>query len=186
MTKRPTRYMEDHELISGCIRNNRKSQNLLFLKHADFAMGTARRYVNDGYESKDILLRSFEKVFHNISAFDANKGSFRSWLSQIISNEALNYLRSKRKFVFTDDLDALDDYFDPLLVEEIDAKRLLLAIKQLRHPFGVIFNLVIDGYKHKEIANLLGTTEATSRSYYKRARTMIQKELSHLFSITDQ
>ena len=165
--------VEDISLIEGCLKNNRKSQNKLFSKYAGYVMGIARRYMKDEYEAKDIFLRSFEKVFRNIDKYDSEKGIFKVWLKVITIREALGYLRSEKRFGFIELDEQVSSSSLVSMIDDLEVNEIINIVNQLNDPYGIIFNMVIDGYKHKEIAKKFEITEATSRSYYYRSRKMI-------------
>lgn len=164
-------------LIAACRKYDRSSQNELFHKYADQVMNLARRYVHDDYKAKDVFLRSFEKALNNINRYDETKESFSSWLNRITINEALNQIKSDRRFVFEEVKDEkVTEVIEP--VDNIDYDKVIRLIDELRMPYGIIFNMIQEGYKHKEVAERFNITEATSRSYYKRSRQMIRAKIS--------
>lgn len=173
------------ELIIACRKYDRSSQNELFHRFADQVMSIAKRYVVDDYKAKDVFLKSFEKALNNISKFDEKKGSFKNWLSRITVNEAINQLKYDKRNAFVEIDSACILSHKVELIEKIDYNLIIDLIQNLKAPYGLIFNMVQDGYKHKEIAAFLNITEATSRSYYKRSRLMIQNKLSKKFSNYD-
>lgn len=170
------------KLIQECLDYKRSSQNELYHRYADHVMSIARRYLHDQYKSKDVFLRAFEKAFNNISKFDRARGSFKSWISKITINEAINYINKEKRLSF----DSIDNevinvaHYTP--AQNIDIEIIKGVIDGLKMPYGLIFNMVQDGYKHKEIAMELNITEATSRSYYKRSREMIKNRLAKNYS----
>ena len=170
--------VEDNSLIKGCLKNQRSSQNKLFTKYASYVMGITRRYTNDEYEAKDIFLRSFEKVFTNIEKYDSDKGVFKVWLKVITIRESLGFIRSQKRFnyaVIDEQISLIQD--DVSVIGQLEVEEIMKVVKQLKEPYGLIFNMVIDGYKHKEIAEQFGITESTSRSYYHRSKKMIMNIL---------
>jgi len=163
----------DH-IIKNCINNDRASQNALFHHFANYVMNLTLRYIQEKQDAKAVFLESFEIIFRKIDQFDPSKGAFKSWISKITINQCLNFLK-KRKLVLTDEHYVLDSTYNDKLLEEMDAEYLVDLINQLGKPYNLVFNMVIDGYKHKEIGALLGVEEATSRSYYLRARKKLKE-----------
>ena len=137
--------------------------------------------MTDDHQAKDVFLCAFEKAFNNIERYDASKGEFSSWLNRITINEALNRIKAQNRFEFVElqEGDFSERKLEP--IDNYDHDRILELIKKLKMPYGVIFSMIYEGYKHKEVAAEFNITEATSRSYYKRSREMIQKELNHAY-----
>ena len=165
------------KILKRCLKNERSAQNELFHYYAPFIMATIRRYVSDEFVVKDVFLKSFEKAFTRLDQFDAKKGEFKYWLKTISINESLNALKNK-SFIKSEEI---TDFHMPVndsdIDLEIDVKRIIEVVNKLKKPYNLIFNLVLDGYKHKEISSQLNITEATSRSYFKRSRKMIIDQL---------
>lgn len=164
------------KIIKKCRKNDRVSQNALFLHFADYIMNLTLRYIDQKQDAKEIFLESFEIIFRKLNQFDPNRGQFKSWISKITINQCLAFLR-KKKLVLTDDLYVLDSGYNDETIENLEAEYLIQLIKKLGKPHSLVFNMVVDGYKHKEIAALLGVEEATSRSYYLRARKKLKEDI---------
>lgn len=167
-------------LIQGCIKNNRTSQNKLFDMYGGYVMGIAKRYSKREHEAKDIFLKAFELIFRNIQKFDSERGNFKAWSKSITINTALNHLKANKRFAFTN----IEEIVEPEEVlsfsQEIDMQYVAALVTNLKEPYGIIFNMVMDGYKHKEISDRLNISDATSRSYYMRSRKMIKEKLLNL------
>jgi len=137
------------------------------------------RYVNDPYFVENILQDVFIKIFKNLDSYDSEKGAFSTWSNTIAIRESLNHLRKKRlDFIPLDNvhLDFIGN-LDPLLAN-MEAEELLALIKKNPAKYQVIFNMYeIDGYSHKEIAEIINITKSSSRSYLSRAKKMIQQEI---------
>ena len=168
-------------MIKGCRTYERSSQNELYHRFAHQVMCMAKRYMTDDHQAKDVFLRAFEKAFNNIERYDASKGEFSSWLNRITINEALNRIKTQSRFEFVElqEEDFSEGKLEP--IDNYDHDKIVELIKKLKMPYGVIFSMIYEGYKHKEVAAEFNITEATSRSYYKRSREMIQKELNHTY-----
>lgn len=164
-------------LIRSCKKNDRVAQNALFNLFAPIVMNVSQRYARDEFEAKDIFLRAFEKAFLKIEQYDSKKGNFKNWICRIASNEAISIKRTQKKYLFTDDLSVLDEDITMSIAEQMDSEYIYTLIKELPEPHDIIFNMVMDGYKHAEIGAELGIPEATSRSYFYRARGILKKKL---------
>lgn len=137
------------------------------------------RYVNDPYFVENILQDVFIKIFKNLDSYDSEKGAFSTWSNTIAIRESLNHLRKKRLDFIPLDNVHLDftGNLDPLLAN-MEAEELLALIKKIPAKYQVIFNMYeIDGYSHKEIAEIINITKSSSRSYLSRAKKMTQQEI---------
>ena len=167
--------MTEKELIKGCIREDRYHQQELFRRYAGKMLVVCMRYARHEMEAEDILQDAFIKVFDNITKFGF-KGSFEGWIRRIVINTALkNY--SKKSF--RQEQIGLENFPDLQLEPEaythLHEEELLRLIARLPEGYRLVFNLnVIEGYSHKEIADMLGIQESTSRSQLVKARKMLQ------------
>ena len=142
-------------------------------------MGICLRYSNDQEEAFDILHEGFIKVFKNISKYQPGT-SLSAWIRRIMVNTAIDYYRKsiRRR---TEDLEQAYDLStaDADAVSQCTEKEILEAVQQLSPAYRAVFNLyVIEGYSHREIAEMLDITESTSRSNLVKARLKLQALLS--------
>ena len=142
-------------------------------------MGVCLRYSNDQEEALDILHEGFIKVFKNIAKYQPGT-SLSAWIRRIMVNTAIDYYRKsiRRR---TEDLEQAYDLStaDADAVSQCTEKEILEAVQQLSPAYRAVFNLyVIEGYSHREIAEMLDITESTSRSNLVKARLKLQALLS--------
>ncbi len=142
----------------------------------------ALRIVNDADDAEDVIQEAFISAFQNLKAFEG-RATFGSWLKRIVVNKALTFLKSKRDFV--DDLNENIDVEDEVDVthEEMEFKveKVKIAIALLPDGFRSVLSLYLfEGYDHKEIAEILGITESTSKSQYMRAKKKLVQEMKNL------
>jgi RNA polymerase sigma-70 factor (ECF subfamily) len=177
------------EIVSGCLRNDRKSQEQIFKLFYGKMLGVCMRYTNDRDTAQEIVQDSFIKVFEKLKSFD-NSGSFEGWIKRVVVNTAIDYIRKSKKDPFLTDND--NDFrlggVDPTIEsEELELKDekaeiIMEAIQKLSPGYRAVFNLyVIDDYSHKEIAETLGISEGTSKSNLSKARVNIQKMVESKF-----
>lgn len=170
--------MTEEEIIKGCIVKNAIAQKHLYDKFSRKMMGVCLRYCDSLEEAEDVMQIGFLTVYQHIASFK-NLGSFEGWVRKIIVNTALTSLRKNKKFKQNVDIDNVS-YMLPstssYITENIAANDLLKVIQTLPPGFRTVFNLyAIEGYSHKEIGDMLGISEGTSKSQYSRAKVHLQK-----------
>jgi RNA polymerase sigma factor (sigma-70 family) len=166
-------------LIKGCIEGNRAFQTRLYELFAPKMMGVCLRYAKNRMEAEEILHEGFLRVFTYINKFKGT-GSFEGWIRKIMVNCALLRYKNKKQLQPVTGLDAAgyDAISETDIVSNLDAKELLSLIQSLPAGYRIIFNLyVFEGYKHREIAEVLGISEGTSKSNLSDARAFLQKAL---------
>ncbi len=162
-------------LVSGCLRNERASQEALYQLYADQMLGVCYRYTKSLTDAEDVLQEGFVKAFKNLHQY-RSEGELGAWIRRIMVTTALNYLkrniRYQQELVF--DKTELHPVSDDNPGIQLEAKELLALLRQLPAGYQTIFNLyAIEGYNHVEIGAMLGISEGTSRSQYARARALL-------------
>jgi RNA polymerase sigma factor (sigma-70 family) len=164
--------MSEESLVEGCIKNNRKIQELLYRKFSKEMYNICLSYEENRDEAKDILQEGFIKVFRSIKTYD-KKGSLKGWIRRIITNTAIDHWRRSSKvcqFLSTDDLTSQAKSLDSPSTS-INYSDLLNLLSRLPSGARIIFNLfALEGYSHKEIAEKLNISEGTSKSQVNRAK----------------
>jgi RNA polymerase sigma-70 factor (ECF subfamily) len=171
--------MNEQQLIEGCRKGNRLAQKELYDKYSRKMMGVCLRYVSDRETAQDVLQEGFVKVFTNIGSF-MSEGPFEAWVRKVFVNSALEHLRRMDILKEAVSLDNVAELSSPLhsALVELNAQELLAMVQELPPGFRSVFNLfAIEGYSHKEIGEMLGITESTSRSQYTRARQLLQRKI---------
>lgn len=181
------------EIISGCIQQDRRAQEELFKLFYGKLLGVCMRYANDRDTAEEMLQEGFIKIFDKLEAFDY-KGSFEGWMRRIVANTAIDLLRkSKKNPILTDNdddfkLGAEDTMVDSEEIEtlEIRAEMAVEAIQLLSPAYRAVFNLyVMEEYTHKEIGEILGISEGTSKSNLAKAKLNLQKLLKERYMSID-
>lgn len=171
------------DLLAGCRRNQRQSQELLYRQFYSYAMSICLRYTRNRDEALDVLNDGFLKVFTKLDQYNPDL-PFKAWLRRILINTALDHYRQA---VHQHNQMDIGRMTDQLPSRETDAysqlayEELLTLISQLSPTYRLVFNLyVIDGYSHEEIAAQLTISTGTSKSNLARARenlrAMLQKK----------
>lgn len=172
-------HQKEKELIDLVIDNNRQAQRQLYTSFAPKMLGVCRQYIKDIHQAEDVMIIGFMKVFNSINTFQ-HKGSFEGWIRRIIVNECISHLRSQKKWLFIDDENYFDETVNPI-ESKLSVDDIQFLIDQLPEGCKMVFNLyVIEGYKHQEIAQMLGIKEGTSKSQLAHARKMLQATISKL------
>ncbi len=176
--------MTEKELILGCKRENSNCQQAIFRMYAGKMLALSMRYARHRMEAEDIVQEAFIRVFDHVHTFEF-KGSFEGWIKRIVINTALKTLSKKS---FSNEQIGIEQDFDAPIDAPADqlmgAQEILDIVNELPDGYRVIFNLyAIEGYSHKEISDMLGIQESTSRSQLVKARKMLQQKLAKLQKI---
>ncbi len=175
--------LSEKELIEGCVKNERAKQKMLYEKYAPKFYAICLRYSKDRAEADDILQDGFLKIFTKINQF-SQEYSFEGWMRKIIVNTAITHYKQNLKHYYQKEIDEINEAeIESYEVNESEftQEELLLVIQSLAEGYKLVFNLyAIEGYKHKEIAEILGIDVATSKSQFHRARKIIHARLKEI------
>src|SRR5512137_415941 len=175
--------VSDPDIIEGCVRHNRKAQQMLYDKYSRFLLGICIRYADDKAEAEDILQESFLKIFFSIKDFSGT-GSFIGWLRKVAVNTAITHYHKNLKFRYHIEIEEFVSVETGVTSFEEDfftSDELYKVLNELPAGYRMVFNLyAIEGYKHKEIAEMLGIDTNTSKSQYSRAKAVIRDKLNKL------
>lgn len=174
--------MNETELVERCGKGDNLARKQLYERYARQLMAICIRYTGDREVAQDVLHDGFLNIFRSFGQFTyKGEGSLKAWLSRIMVNEALGYLRKKStsyQEVVVDELPEVIDGDDEDL-EQIPQSVLMQSIKELPDGYRTVFNLyVFEDKGHKEIAQILGITEHTSSSQFYRAKTLLIKKIN--------
>ncbi|WP_211324877.1 RNA polymerase sigma factor [Chitinophaga skermanii] len=169
------------DIIQGCLQGKRSNQEELYKQFFGYAMGICMRYVQQREEAIEILNDGFLKVFTNIQKFDTTR-PFKTWLSKIIANTAIDYLRQKKRLVIGEDVAHIPEVQssnDELALQKLSYAELLTLVQSLPPAYNAVFNLyVMEGFQHHEIAGLLGISEGTSKSNLFKAKKILKEKIA--------
>jgi RNA polymerase sigma-70 factor (ECF subfamily) len=179
-------YIEK-DIIKECIEGKRLAQKCLYDHFAGKMLGVCMRYAKDRAEAEDMLQEGFIKVFQNITKFK-NEGSFEGWVRRIMIFTAINWFKHRsRKFQEDLDVTGYDASFEDDIVGKISAKEIVALVQQMPEGYRMVFNLyAVEGYTHREISDLLGIAEGTSKSQYSRAKQYMQLALAKHYQILNE
>ena len=169
--------LNEQELIDGCRKSERSFQKALYERYCRKMLVVCLRYSRTTAEAEDILQEAFVKVFHGIKNFRQER-KLETWITRIMVNTALNFQRKKLYLFPMVDVEEVDIPEDEVSISDINFSQLLEMIQTLPQGCQIVFNLfAIEGYNHKEIGEMLGISEGTSKSQYARARSLLQEKL---------
>lgn len=176
--------MMEQQLIEGCIKGDRKAQKELYDRYSRKMMGVCLRYLSDRETARDVLQEGFIKVFTSMNSY-LGYGSFEGWMRKIFVNCALEYIRKldvlRETVDVNDSIELLNTEYETI-ISELSATELMKLIQELPGNLRAVFNLfAIEGYSHKEIAEMMGLSESTSRSHYVRAKQILQRRIKELY-----
>jgi RNA polymerase sigma-70 factor (ECF subfamily) len=165
------------ELIIQCKKQDAKAQGELYRRYSTILFSICLRYSPNYAEAEDSLQDSFITIFKKVEQFK-DKGSFEGWMKRITVNTVLQKYRKQRVFDIIRE-DQIEDEID-LQVEDdgIPLNFLLKIIQELPDRYRLVFTMyVMDDYSHKEIGQLLGISDGTSKSNLARARMILKTKI---------
>ncbi len=172
----------EKSLIQGLKLKDRDAQTAAYKLYRTPWYMICLRYCSHKDDALDVLQNALIKIFSKIDQFDELRGSFKSWSSQIVVNENLQFLREKRQSIQLEE-EAMQEAF---IYEDEDtnilsSEELTKLIQQLPDGYRTVFNMyVMEGYTHNEIAAYLDIGVGTSKSQLSKARKMLQKSIEVL------
>lgn len=175
----------EDKLIKRAGKYDRKAQSELYAKYRAYWYALCLRYNRNSQDAGDVLQDALIQIFSKLDQFDRNRGTFKSWSGRIVINQSLMFLRKKRPEQAGADI---SDYHSLELVEEtpidiLSAEEITRLIQKLPDGYRVVFNLyVVEGYSHKEIAELLNISEGTSKSQLYKAKKSLKEQMEVLFT----
>ncbi len=167
--------LTEKDLLQQCLDGDRIAQKQIFELYAPKMMSVCKRYGRHRLEAEEIMQDGFVKVFTNLHKFEY-KGSFEGWVRRIMVNTALKLVSKKS---FKNEQIGLEGYqersVDPSVYSKLSADYMLALVEKLPKGYRTVFNLsVLDGLSHREISEVLGIKESTSRSQLVKARNVLK------------
>jgi RNA polymerase sigma-70 factor (ECF subfamily) len=167
--------MSESDLIKGCLEGDRRAQEYLYQRFSPKMYGVCLRYAGKAEDAQDILQDGFVKIFKNLHMYRGD-GSFEGWIRRIFVNTAIeHYRRQVNLYPVTENHESLLETKEISAFDSLSVKDLMKIIQQLSPGYRTVFNLyVVEGYSHKEIAEMIGISEGTSKSQLARAKGVLQ------------
>lgn len=171
--------MTDEQLVNGCVNGDPIAQKALYQHFARKMMSICMRYANDRDQAQDMLQDGFVKVFQKIGHYRGD-GPLGGWIARTMVNTALDHIRRNKPYEHSVDLTEAEYLHqeDPKVLAGMTTDELMALIQALPMGYRTVFNLfAIEGYPHKEIAEMLGISENTSKSQFMKARAYLRRQL---------
>ena len=168
------------KLIAKASKNDRRAQQQLFEQFSPKMLGVCRQYLKRTDLAEEVMLVGFMKIFTHLKNFK-NEGSFEGWMRRIMVNESISQLRKNKKLNFVSDTEIENSAEHSTTIETVlEADEIQRLIDELPDGYKTVFVLyVVEGYKHREIAELLQISENTSKTQLFKARKMLQSKLNN-------
>ena len=168
--------MTEEAILSGCLHNDAVAQRELYGRYSPKMLSVCYRFAHNREDAEDMLQDAFIKVISQIHSFQ-NKGAFEGWIRRIMVHTCINHLKKNKKF--NESVDIIHATGVQVREESVpsivQAKQVVECIRLLPLGYRTVLNLyAIEGYSHKEIAEMLDVEESTSRSQYTRAKQMLE------------
>jgi RNA polymerase sigma-70 factor (ECF subfamily) len=175
LTPERNQIFSESDLIVGCLQGNRRMQEELYRRFSPRMYAVCLRYAGNAEEAEDILQEGFIKVFKKLDSF-RSEGSFEGWMRRIFVNTAIEHFRRKRYMMPVTERE--ENTFEGKYLSVLDdlaAMDIMALVQELSPGYRTVFNMyVVEGYTHKEIADMLGISEGTSKSQLSRAKVILQ------------
>ena len=171
--------MTEELMLAGCLRNNAAAQEALYHRFSPRMLGVCYRFAKNREDAEDMLQEGFIKIFTQIHQY-RNEGALEGWIRRIIVHTSINILKKNKKFSESVDIIHANSIYvkEDMIPSIMQAKQVVECIRMLPLGYRTVLNLyAIEGFSHREIANILDIEESTSRSQYTRAKAMLEEIL---------
>ncbi|GAB4007839.1 sigma-70 family RNA polymerase sigma factor [Spirosoma sp. KCTC 42546] len=170
------------DILAGCLRNHRQSQEMLYRQFYGYAMSVCLRYAPTRDGALEVLNDGFLKVFTRLDQYDSAQ-PFKGWLRRILINAAIDHYRQEVRHQH-DDVEKAEQVVaseSADALSQLSYEELLGYVQRLSPAYRLVFNLyVMDGFTHEEIAGQLGISVGASKSNLARARENLRQLLKHI------
>lgn len=171
---------ELEQLIQGCIRNERGSQEKLYRLFYPKMMALVRRYIDHEMQAEEIMNNGFLRAFQKVKQYNF-QGSFEGWLRKIIFHAVADYVKQNTRYTDKVLLVEKDEYVHKDHADKLYYDQLLQLVQLLPDATRTVFNMyVMEGFTHKEIGNILGISEGTSKWHLSEGRRVLKEKIEAL------
>lgn len=173
-------FKNEQQLISRAVKGNPRAQEELYRRYSPKMLSVARMYIRDEQNAEEVMLAGFLKVFTYLADF-RNDGSFEGWIRRIVVRESISWVRKKDLLVFSEEPVEPEPTSYSDTVSNLEVEVIQDLIDQLPEGYRMVFVMyAIEGYKHREIAELLDIEVGSSKSQLFKARKMLQAKIKSL------
>lgn len=178
MESKEEKQKREAALVARCQKRESAAQLELYKTFSSKMFGVCMRYAKDYHAAEDLLQEGFVKVFKNIDKF-RGEGSFEGWVRRIFINTSIEHYRKQvRMYPIQANEPSEFDHYEERTMDHLLEEDVLKLVQELSPGYRTVFNLyVIEGYSHKEIADMLNISEGTSKSQLARARYILQEKV---------
>ncbi len=167
--------ISEKDLVKGCLANDRIAQKYLFEQYSKQLFSTAYRIVADFDMAQDVLQEAFIEVFRNIKSYNSKAPLF-FWIRTIVVRKAIRMLKTQKNFEMLEHDTATTQFNDEFTAQDLDR-----AIMQLPDSCRAVFIMIeVEGYKHREVSEILKISEGTSKSQLHYSKQILQKLLKEI------
>lgn len=180
MSKKKEPIYTDDELMVLCQKGDQRAIGELYRRYERKMLGVCMRYARNKMEAEDIMHDSFIKVLNSLDKYKGD-GPVGGWIRRIMVNTSLNHIRDTMKYTLQQDIDQVYDIEDEHMdiSGKINAEDMVRFLQELPTGYRTVFNLyVVEGYAHKEIADMLGVAESTSKTQLFMAKKALQQRIN--------
>ena len=171
--------LSEQDLIKGCIRNDRRMQEVLYKQYCSSMLVLCRSYAKNEEDAIEVLQDGFLKIFQQIDRYDSGKASIYTWMRTNMIRTAIDFLRrqSKRQ-VAIEWKEEHEPAIDAEALGRMSAQQIVSLLQLLPATTRAVFNLYItEGYNHREIGEILNISEGTSKWHLSEARKYLINSL---------
>ena len=165
-------------LVVKCSKGNKLAQYQLFENYFNSMFIICNRIIINRSDAEEVVQDSFVNAFLNIRKLKT-PNAFGSWLKRIVIDKSINFIRRNKKFNWVElPVNLIGEIPDESTIYNLDNKVVVAAVNNLSEGCRAIFLLhLVEGYKHREIAEMLKISESTSKSQYQRAKKILRENL---------
>jgi RNA polymerase sigma factor (sigma-70 family) len=169
----------DTDLIKGSLAGDSRMQELLYQRYSPKMYAVCLRYAGNYEDAQDLLQEGFIKVFRNLDKF-RHEGSFEGWLRRVFVNTSIEHYRRKIHLnSISEKEETIIEDASVSVLDQLAERDIIQLVQELSPGYRTVFNLyVIEGYSHKEIAEMMHISEGTSKSQLARAKSILQKKVA--------
>ena len=176
----PGHASELEQLIQGCIRNERSAQEKLYRLFYPRMMAVVRRYIDHEMQAEEIMNNGYLRAFQKIKQYNF-QGSFEGWLRKIIFHAVADYVKQNARYSDKVVLVEKDQYVQQDHADKLYYDQLIELVHDLPQATRTVFNMyVMDGFTHKEISNILGISEGTSKWHLSEGRKVLKERIEKM------